>query len=90
MTTRRSAALISSQPPISNRVRPQPMQKPDSGSMTQSFTQGVSISWLTMAFIWEMISPPGKQPNTDAPETGAKPSIPERQDAVFDLEAFQP
>jgi hypothetical protein len=33
-----------SQPPISIRVRPQPMQKPVSGSTTQILTQGVSMA----------------------------------------------
>jgi hypothetical protein len=47
----RSAALIPSQLPISARVRPQPMQKPVSGSMTQTLMQGVSISGKSNAFM---------------------------------------
>jgi len=40
-----------SQPPISMRVRPQPMQKPVSGSTTQILTQGVSMAAWWGAFI---------------------------------------
>jgi hypothetical protein len=37
----RWASLIVGQPPISSGVRPQPMQRADSGSRTQTLTQGV-------------------------------------------------
>jgi hypothetical protein len=47
---------MASQPAISDRDRPQPMQKPLSGSTTHSFTQGVSISWLTGAFMIAIIA----------------------------------
>jgi hypothetical protein len=40
-----------SQPPISVRVRPQPMQKPVSGSTTQILMQGVSMALWMGAFI---------------------------------------
>jgi hypothetical protein len=37
----RWASLIVGQPPISSGVRPQPMQRADSGSRTLTLTQGV-------------------------------------------------
>jgi len=43
MTARRSASLIVIQAAISAAVRPQPMHKADSGSMTQTLMQGVEI-----------------------------------------------
>jgi hypothetical protein len=47
MTWRLSAGDIDIQFAISDRVRPQPMQKPVSGSTTQILMQGVSIVvWL--------------------------------------------
>jgi hypothetical protein len=48
---RRSSGENPSQPPISARVRPQPMQNPVSGSTTQIFTQGVSMAGWFMAFM---------------------------------------
>ena len=42
ITARRSASLKPSQPPISVSERPQPPQRPDTASMTQSLMQGVS------------------------------------------------
>jgi hypothetical protein len=39
---RRSFALMSVQPAISSRVRPQPMHRPDPASISQTSTQGVS------------------------------------------------
>ena len=43
MIARRSASLIVIQAPISAAVRPQPMHRADSGSMTQTLMQGVEI-----------------------------------------------
>ena len=43
MTATRSASLIVVQAAISATVRPQPTHKADSGSMTQTLTQGVEI-----------------------------------------------
>ena len=43
-TPRRCSGDSPSQPPISVRVRPQPMQKPVSGSTTQILMQGVSMA----------------------------------------------
>jgi len=40
-----------SHPPISPRVRPQPMQKPVSGSTTQILMQGVSMAGWFIAFM---------------------------------------
>jgi hypothetical protein len=42
MTPTRSSAFISGQSEISATVRPQPMQNPLSGSITQILTQGVT------------------------------------------------
>jgi hypothetical protein len=39
------------QPAISERLRPQPMQMPLSGSTTHSFTHGVSMSGASGAFM---------------------------------------
>ncbi len=47
----RSGGLSPSQLPISMRVRPQPMQKPVSGSTTQTLMQGVSTSGKSKAFM---------------------------------------
>jgi hypothetical protein len=44
-----------SQPPISIRVRPHPMQKPVSGSTTQILMQGVSMAVVSGAFIMPRI-----------------------------------
>ncbi|HEY3622112.1 MAG TPA: hypothetical protein VGL12_06890 [Roseiarcus sp.] len=41
MTATRSTSLIVAQAAISSLVRPQPMQKADSGSITQTLMQGV-------------------------------------------------
>jgi hypothetical protein len=41
MTATRSTSLIVAQAAISSPVRPQPMHKADSGSITQTLMQGV-------------------------------------------------
>lgn len=41
MTATRSVSLIVAQAAISVAIRPQPMHKPDSGSITQTLMQGV-------------------------------------------------
>jgi len=51
MMVLRSVGLKPNQLPISVRVRPQPMQKPLSGSTTQTLMQGVSISGRSSAFM---------------------------------------
>jgi hypothetical protein len=42
MTARRSSWLMAVQAAISSRVRPQPMQRPEAASISQTSTQGVS------------------------------------------------
>jgi hypothetical protein len=44
MTASRSVSLIVAQAVISAAVRPQPMHKPDSGSITQTLMQGVETA----------------------------------------------
>lgn len=44
MVSRRSSGVIRIQPATSSPVLPQPMQKPESGSITQIWTQGVSMA----------------------------------------------
>lgn len=90
-TTRewRSVAERPSQLAISLRVRPQPMQNPVSGSSTQIFTQGVSMSGAdirSMAVMWGVTG----EAQWHAATHHVKPaSILEYQLAVFDAEAAQ-
>jgi hypothetical protein len=58
MTVRRWSGDMPSQPPISIRVRPHPMQKPVSGSTTQILTQGVSMAgwWGAFMVLYVMLS----------------------------------
>jgi hypothetical protein len=46
MMARRSEGLISNQPAISSRERPQPMQMPEAASISQISMQGVSMRGL--------------------------------------------
>lgn len=43
MITARSASVSPLQPPISDRVRQQPRQRPEAPSTTQTLTQGVAM-----------------------------------------------
>jgi hypothetical protein len=56
-----------SQPPISLRVRPQPMQNPVSGSTTHILTQGVSIGVWFIAFMEGSIAIRCTPPRREAP-----------------------
>lgn len=52
MTWRLSTGDMDIQSAISDRVRPQPMQNPVSGSTTQILMQGVSIiDWLKLSIV---------------------------------------
>jgi hypothetical protein len=47
MTSRRSVSARPPQAAISSRVRPQPMHRPETGSMTQTSVQGVEGAFIT-------------------------------------------
>jgi hypothetical protein len=85
----RSTGDMPSQAPISSRVRPHPMQNPVSGSRTQIFTQGVSIScrlkW-SIAPMWGVTPQPQWQGATPHVKTA---SILQNQLAVLDAETAE-
>jgi hypothetical protein len=56
ITSRRPSGVMVSQSAISPRVRPQPIQKPVSGSTTQIFMHGVSIEFWFNPFIMSVWS----------------------------------